>query len=911
MHKRTTTIAVLLSLLTAAFGLASCSMDEDRLRASETVLVDGREAPASAFEQGTAIVLLSEELADGLDLQSDPSGQLLTTGVKSVDGVASSIGIKHIERLFRYNETYEPRLRANGMHLWYVIEFDGQTGLTRAGQELSSIEGVELVEYCPKVVRITSKAVSEPFKMPSASQGPKHNKATELFNDPRLDDQWHYYNDGTGHNAIAGADINVLPVWETGNVGNRYASNGAEVIVAVVDGGVDASHEDLAENMWVDPSDGSNGYNYVDENKTITPDEHGTHVAGTVAAVNNNGIGVCGVAGGDKAAGVPGVRIMSQQIFKGEDGSSNAALARAIQEGADKGAVISQNSWGFEPEAGLRDTPAFLKTAIDYFAENAGMDADGKTQVGPMAGGLVVFAAGNDELSTSYPASYETCLAVASIAADYEPAYYTNYGSWVDVCAPGGDYMKGLQILSTTPGNTYTVMQGTSMACPHVSGMAALIVSSAGGPGFTAAQLREMIEGSARDISQYASADYTGRGLVDVAGAFNMLSTIAPDPVTDFAASSRSNFIDFTFSVPRDEDNVTPATAKVYYSTTEFDVTDSAGAETLPCVEMVISGMAVGDQVKGSVSGLEFNTQYYLSVSTSDAAHNRSELSPLVTVTTGENTAPVFLPDTPIDTTVKQPQSITLDMKVFDADGHTLTPSVDNTTGVSLNMLNDSTLRVVIASQPNGLGSHTFEISVSDGFASDSRTVNLEVMENRAPEKLAGDPDDVVVSMGSDTEIDLAQYVSDPDGDRLTYRVEYSVTGVVMGSVSGNILTLTPQSQGTTDITVTALDDMNEAVTLSFTVLVRDGGKAADFYPNPVIDMLNVRTGTTVTDAVIEVRKSSGAVVRSTDVIEEVSPFAPAQIDMSGLAGGMYNVTLKYTDGDGNSQSVTSQISKL
>ena len=92
---------------------------------------------------------------------------------------------------------------------------------------------------------------------------------------------------------------------------------------------------------------------------------------------------------------------------------------------------------------------------------------------------------------------------------------------------------------------------------------------------------------------------------------------------------------------------------------------------------------------------------------------------------------------------------------------------------------------------------------------------------------------------------------------------------------------------------------------------MRDGGKAADFYPNPVIDMLNVRTGTTVTDAVIEVRKSSGAVVLSTDVIKEVSPFAPAQIDMSGLAGGMYNVTLKYTDGDGNSQSVTSQISKL
>ena len=116
----------------------------------------------------------------------------------------------------------------------------------------------------------------------------------------------------------------------------------------MVDGGIDCDHEDLAANLWENPNrPGVHGFNFMDNSINIIKTNHGTHVAGTIAAVNNNGKGICGIAGGDFAKGIPGVRLQSAQIFKdGEKGSGHGATA--IKWGADNGAVISQNSWGYE-----------------------------------------------------------------------------------------------------------------------------------------------------------------------------------------------------------------------------------------------------------------------------------------------------------------------------------------------------------------------------------------------------------------------------------------------------------------------------------------------------------------------------------------------------------------------------------
>ena len=212
-----------------------------------------------------------------------------------------------------------------------------------------------------------------------------------------------------------------------------------------------------------------------------------------------------------KSSGVMRWGLMSCQIFK-EDEDGGGRGASAIKWGADHGAVISQNSWGY-PE--LDETPESIKAAVDYFVKYAGLDADG-IQTGPMAGGLVVFAAGNERRMAS-SSTYESILNVTSMGADFVKAPYSNWGSFADLAAPGG--YKPNRVLSTLPGNRYGWMSGTSMACPHVSGAAALVVSACGGPGFTPAELRRRLEESARDISAFNPDHYMGHGLVDVYAA--------------------------------------------------------------------------------------------------------------------------------------------------------------------------------------------------------------------------------------------------------------------------------------------------------------------------------------------------------------------------------------------------------
>lgn len=371
---------------------------------------------------------------------------------------------------------------------------------------------------------------------------PKAAPSNYPFNDPLFGGQWPLYNDGTiNANAQAGADINVLPAWEK-------TAGRSDVIVAVVDEGVEYTHPDLAGNMW-----SGIGKNFCDrDNDDITWGEgHGTHVAGTIAAVSNNGIGISGIAGG--TGGGNGAKIMSCEIFHPTDGHYDAnsnATADAIKYAADNGAVICQNSWGYAAGALSYDqwssADRATKEAIDYFIRYAGMSPDGETQTGPMAGGVVIFAAGNEySRLASYPAAYDACISVASISCTYEAAWYTNYGSTVDICAPGGgdeanfvnliSYDEGYN-LSTIPTNLqngdsfvytyangetetktidyvsstvgYGYMMGTSMACPHVSGVAALIVSQFGAPGFTNEQLKEKLFSTARDIDSYQGTIY-------------------------------------------------------------------------------------------------------------------------------------------------------------------------------------------------------------------------------------------------------------------------------------------------------------------------------------------------------------------------------------------------------------------
>lgn len=488
--------------------------------------------------EGVIRMKLDRETAEALNVIRTRSGRVLTGNI-SFDELCERYNVTGMERLFADNGCAE-RTRKAGLDLWYIIRFEGSA--EQVAEDFGEIAGVNHVEIPRRITKVggMSRKSGTPWRKLMAL--PKAAPSNYPFNDPLFGGQWPLYNDGTiNANAQAGADINVLPAWEK-------TAGRSDVIVAVVDEGVEYTHPDLAGNMW-----SGIGKNFCDrDNDDITWGEgHGTHVAGTIAAVSNNGIGISGIAGG--TGGGNGAKIMSCEIFHPTDGHYDAnsnATADAIKYAADNGAVICQSSWGYAAGALSYDqwssADRATKEAIDYFIRYAGMSPDGETQTGPMAGGVVIFAAGNEySRLASYPAAYDACISVASISCTYEAAWYTNYGSTVDICAPGGgdeanfvnliSYDEGYN-LSTIPTNLqngdsfvytyangetetktidyvsstvgYGYMMGTSMACPHVSGVAALIVSQFGAPGFTNEQLKEKLFSTARDIDSYQGTIY-------------------------------------------------------------------------------------------------------------------------------------------------------------------------------------------------------------------------------------------------------------------------------------------------------------------------------------------------------------------------------------------------------------------
>ncbi|MBQ2365013.1 MAG: S8 family serine peptidase [Alistipes sp.] len=418
----------------------------------------------------------------------------------SIEGVALTV-----EPLFSGREDAE-------LDRWVLVSFDPSLGNGKVAELLAKDSRVERIEYDVIMKRIESKQLPMPESRPSLTRA-----ATLPFNDPELEYQWHYYNDGwlDPELCLPGADINLLNAW-------KYTAGDNRVIVAVCDGGIMYDHADLADNMWVNEAEKSGskgvdddgngyvddiyGYNFVTNSGNITADAHGTHVAGTISAVNNNGYAVCGIAGG--TGNGDGVRLMSIQIFENEDGCYSSDIARGVKYAADNGAVIINNSWGYDPgeydgDNDYEHSDSVLKSAFDYFRANARLE-------GVMEGGLVVFAAGNESYAESaYPAAYRDYISVSAMSSDFKAAYYTNYGPGCNICAPGGDSLYGtiytISSVSTTEPYGYEYMQGTSMASPHVAGCAALAVSYALKRGYkiTDEELHRLILTSVHDINRY------------------------------------------------------------------------------------------------------------------------------------------------------------------------------------------------------------------------------------------------------------------------------------------------------------------------------------------------------------------------------------------------------------------------
>lgn len=317
-------------------------------------------------------------------------------------------------------------------------------------------------------------------------------RASGAPNDPRFNELWGMNNTGQTGGAND-ADIDAPEAWDT-------QTGSDSTLIAVIDTGVDYNHPDLAANIWTNsgeiPNNGvdDDHNNYIDDihgwdfanddNDPLDDNLHGTHVAGTIGAVGNNGVGVAGVNWH--------VKIMALKFLGGDGSGTLADAISAILYAANNKARVMNNSWG-----GGGFSQALLD-AIEY--------ADSK-------GALFVAAAGNDgtnnDQTANYPSNYDAPNVIAVAAIDHNGSLAiwdlggggggscgcggsnvgapgSNFGvTTVDLAAPGKD------ILSTTPNNGYTKLQGTSMATPHVAGVAGLVFSQF--PGWTHLQVKERL----------------------------------------------------------------------------------------------------------------------------------------------------------------------------------------------------------------------------------------------------------------------------------------------------------------------------------------------------------------------------------------------------------------------------------
>lgn len=496
----------------AALMLTACNIDKE-------IIGDTPTLPSAK----TKVVQLSDEYYENSFLVKLAPGK----DASVLESLRSS-GAARIERLFRENPERKDLEIRFGLDRWYEVELGEGMSLEGMIDAAAEIESVSMVEY-NSIAKKASDCIVYPCEDPEPAT--KAEGSDLPFNDPRLVDQWHYYNQGNAQMSQTvkkGADINVLNVWKTLTTGDP------SIIVAVVDEGVKYSHPDLRDNMWVNskeiPGNGIDddgngyiddvyGYNFVDKGDvtwTKNGDSgHGTHCAGTIAAVNNNGTGVSGVAGGSGKG--DGCRIMSCQIFSGEAGGASSIVAKAVKYAADNGASIISCSFGFTSP--MASDNAYIKRqgsaeidAIHYF------EACRNNPV--LDGNIAIFAAGNEGHDYAhYPGAFHDIISVTAFGPDYLPTYYTNYGPGCNIVAPGGEAyqarsFKGL-VLSTVPselvqtqettssaGNDYGYMQGTSMACPHMSGIVALGLSYAKkiGKTFTVQEFKDMIMTSANDL---------------------------------------------------------------------------------------------------------------------------------------------------------------------------------------------------------------------------------------------------------------------------------------------------------------------------------------------------------------------------------------------------------------------------
>lgn len=416
--------------------------------------------------------------------------------------------------------------RKHGLHKWYSVSFDSSVSVETAASLLSEHAEIEAVEY-NSVLKATFSPESYEYVEEAVTRSAATASSDALpFNDMLLKDQWDMINDGSLEGSVAGADVGVKDAW-------KLTAGDSRIVVAILDQGISTLHPDLKDALWTNTAeaggatgvdddnngyiDDVNGYNFAENNGRPScgaGSDHGTHVAGTIGATNNNKTGICSIAGG--TGNGDGVRLMSCQTFSRNGDTTSEWIAKAFRYAADNGAAIAQCSYGHTEMEGMSAaeirewmSESVEYKALQYFLDPANANCDA------VSTNIAVYSAGNyNDPASLWPGAVKECISVTAFCHDFLPGGYSNYGAGCDIAAPGGDIVEGksnapCMILSTglnaDGASAFTYKYGTSMACPHVSGVVALGMSYALtiGKKFSREEFVSRLLSSANDLDAY------------------------------------------------------------------------------------------------------------------------------------------------------------------------------------------------------------------------------------------------------------------------------------------------------------------------------------------------------------------------------------------------------------------------
>lgn len=846
--------------LTLAFmTVLSCAKEE----AFETI----DEKPAGTLDNsvvpGVALVEFSDEMV--ALIEDDLLQGKVVTRSMGLNQALDELGIKSIKRAFPDAGEFEPRHREAGLHRCYIIEYSDSVPPTRASSELEAIPGVKNVESQRTIV-------------------------SDGLSDPMFSYQWGLYDSSYPRH-----DINVVPVW------NYYTDGDPGVVVAVIDYGIDTTHPDLAGNC------SETNYSTIDKSGTVVAGRHGTHVAGIIAAVNNNGLGVRGVAGGNAAKGRKGATLMSCEIFRdvvsnGKTVTKQGSTYSAITWAADHGAVICQNSWSYVvdkdgdkvlseeeiADALKREVGVLDRLAIDYFIKNAGCDKDGnQLPDSPMKGGLVVFAAGNNNLSNAAPANYAPVVAVAALARDGSKASYSNYGDFVDLAAPGSS------VYSTLPGGAYGNMSGTSMACPHVSGVAALIVSRCGGQGFTCDMLKDKLLKTRRtDIVPSGMG-----GLVDAVAALNYGEDFKPGKADNIKTAVRTNSVDITWTAVGNADGYPAYGYKVIMGKDKSSVANADPSKNDldgMLTKEVVSKAAVGETEKVTFTGLDFSSTYYVRVVGYSCVNVYGDSSPVAEFKTIFNNPPVIESDITGELILRSHERKMISLVITDPDRHSISVAYKSGSPAdTFSGLEKGEATITINAPAAEPGTYTATLTATDAYgAATSLAVTYTILTNIPPVKLKEASNLLITGIGETFTLNLNEYLNDPDGETLEYELLSGDPETVRLVCDGGNVIGTVLRYGFSTVTVKATDAAGTSAEISFKVLARDPSIEYSAYPNPVKDYLNIATGAEPENLSVRIVSQTGRIVYEASALK-ASAFEPAGIDLSGLSPGRYPATIR------------------